>query len=465
MGDPAYEFENLLPYFRNSCTLTPPSTKRWPTNGTVKFDQTAFADGKSGPLQISWPNWAVPLGTWAEVGFEASGIARSPTGFSSGSLDGYGWAPATIDPVNSHRSSSQTSFLADAMSRTSLKVYTRTTASRVVFNQSTAVGVDVQTEGISYHLFARKEVIVSAGAFKSPQLLMLSGIGPADHLRQHGISVLKDLPGVGQNLQDRTYGGISFRVNVETSSMLVNSAEYAAKAASDFLASGTGPLTNGIAFTAFERLHPETLSKAAQNSLAGNLTEDWPHIEYLVENGFSGDNRDYSTADPADGYNYGTISAALAGPLSRGNLTLRSSNPLEPPVIDPNYFSDPVDKELAIAAFKRIRQVWSGMSGVTIGDEYFPGTSKVQTDEEIFAHISRTNIQLWHASATCKMGRSSDPMAVVDTQSRVFGVQGLRVVDVSAFPLLPAGHPMATVYALGLKVANDILRSSSGEYT
>ncbi|KAK4504634.1 hypothetical protein PRZ48_002595 [Zasmidium cellare] len=459
VNDPSYEFDQLLPYFKNSSTLTPPNhSKRFP-NGTVVYDETAYATKTPGPLQISWPNWAIPLGTWGSSGFENIGLSTSKTGFSSGVLEGHGWIPGTINPVDSHRSSSQSSFLKEAMLKTSLKVYTRAFATKILFNQTTATGIELRTEGVSYSLSARKEVILSAGVFQSPHLLMLSGVGPKEHLQSHGIPVVHDRPGVGQNLHDKTYVGTGFRVNVETSSSL-DSPEYAAEAAHDFLYNQTGPLTNGPAYVAFERLPTSSLSPTAQAALQGNFSSDWPHIEYLIENGFSGNNSDYATSDPKDGYNYGTISAAISTTLSRGNVSLRSNDPLQPPVINPNYYSNPIDMELAIAAFKRVRKIWAGMANVTIGPEHYPGTAAVSTDGEIEQYIRQNSIMIWHASATCKMGSANDSMAVVDSKARVFGVERLRVVDISAIPFLPPGHPQGTVYALALKIADDVLRDA-----
>lgn len=288
----------------------------------------------------------------------------------------------------------------------------------------------------------------------------LSGVGPREHLQSHGISVIHDLPGVGKNLHDKTYVGTSYRVNVETSSSLVNSPPYAAKAAEDFLNNQTGPLTNGPAYVAFERLPRSLLSPTAQSALNTTLPSDWPHIEYLIENGFSGNNSDYSTSDPHNGHNYGTLSAAISSTLSTGNISLRSSDPLQPPLINPNYYANPIDMELAITAFKRVRDIWSGMSNVTIGPEYYPGTKAVATDAQIERYIRENSIMIWHASATCKMGIKGDAMAVVDSKARVFGVERLRVVDVSAFPFLPPGHPQGTVYALALKIAEDVLQDA-----
>ncbi|CAK1357681.1 unnamed protein product [Cercospora beticola] len=459
VGDATYEYQNLLPFFQQSSNLTAPDTrKRWPTNGTVQYDVEAYATDRPGPLQISWPNWAVPLGSWAALAFEGIGLPRSEAGFSSGALQGSGWVPGTIDPVTAHRSSSQTSFWEAAADRTSIKAYTRTLAQRILFDsRKRATAVVVITEGRSYHLSARKEIILSAGAFNSPQLLMLSGIGPEQELRSHNIPIVQHVPGVGKNLHDKTYVGVAHRVNVETSSAMINSPVHAAAAVSDYLNNQTGPLTNGPAFVAFERFSDDVLTPSARQKLAHELSDDWPHVEYLVENGFSGDNRNYATADPKDGFNYATISAALQGSLSRGEVRLRSSNPSDPPSINPDYLRDPVDVELAVASFKRVREIWKQMVNVSLGEEYYPGEQAVSDDGEILEYIRTNSIQMWHASGTCQMGSREDAMAVVDSQARVIGVEGLRVVDASIFPFLPPGHPLATVYALALKIGTSIL--------
>ena len=141
-------------------------------------------------------------------------------------------------------------------------------------------------------------------------------------------------------------------------------------------------------------------------------------------------------------------------------MTLASANADDLPIIDPKWLTSSTDQAVAIAAYKRLRQAFSSqaMSSVLVGDEYFPGPA-VQTDAQILETIQKTVMTVWHASCTCKMGRASDPDAVVDSQARVFGVSGLRVVDASSFALLPPGHPQSTVYALAEKIAAGILAS------
>ena len=458
VGDQSYTFDNLLPYFKRSCHLTPPDYSKRQLNGTVDYDSTVFDNGVGGPLQVSWPNYANPIETWGSIGMASIGVNTS-NGFNSGNLTGSSFVTITEDPKTQHRESSQTSFLRQATNNTTLKVYTNSLGKQVLFNSSqTATSVLVETGGKTYTLGARREVILSAGAFQSPQLLMVSGIGPRQTLEQHNIGVLSDLPGVGQNMWDQPYFGISYRVNVITGSRLQNDAVYAAQAATDYLSNQTGPLTSGPAFIGWESLpepYRSNLTNATRAALA-TFPSDWPESELLIGNAFAGYNTNYTAANPNDGYNYATISSALIAPLSKGNVTIYSADAADPPVINPNWLTHPADVEYAIAAFKRIRQIWDGMSGVTIGPEYFPGAN-VTTDEQILAYIRAALVTIWHASATCAMGQSGDPMAVIDSRARVFGVKGLRVVDASSFPFLPPGHPVASVYMLAEKISDDIL--------
>ena len=463
VGDDSYQLSNLDQYFDRSVNMTAPNTSVRKLNATVDYNFTgsAIQDGYHHPLQISWPNFVDSISTWTFQAFRAIGLPLHGSGFEDGQLDGYFYNPSTLQPVSQHRESSQTGFLDNAMRTTSVKVYAHTLAHQILFTSNkTANGVLVQSGSKNYTLSATKEVILSAGAFQSPQLLMLSGVGPQETLQQHNIPVLVNLPGVGQNLQDQPLIGISHRVNVPTASKLANDPLYAAQAATSYLSNGTGPLAGPPGLLAFERIsttQPSLLPNTTLSSLAKNFPPDWPQLEYLTQNGYSGYNTNYRTSDPADGYNYATLSAVILTPFSRGTITLSSSSALDQPQINPAWLTAPEDIDLALAGFKRVRQIWSTISNVTVGEEYLPGPN-VTSDEQIVEFMRESAFTLYHASATCKMGRSGDAMAVVDSKARVFGVEGLRVVDASAFPFLPPGHPQATVYMLAEKIAEDIRR-------
>ena len=167
--------------------------------------------------------------------------------------------------------------------------------------------------------------------------------------------------------------------------------------------------------------------------------------KYLVTSAYVGNFSDPFAQQPSTGQ-YGTIVASLIAPTSRGSVTIRSSSMAQPPVISPNWLDTEIDRKVAVAAYRRIREVFStkAIAPVIAGREYFPGV-EFQTDAEILDVVKKSMMTIYHASCTCKMGVRNDSMAVVDSQARVFGVTGLRVVDASAFPILPPGHPQSTV--------------------
>lgn len=174
--DDSYTFQNLMAYFKKSCNFTPPNdTKRKMPNATVKYDPSVFSD-MGGPLQVSYSNWVEPIQTWFQRAFEYIGLPISDVGFNSGSLiSKTAWTTSTINPTTGERSSSQAAFLEQAIANTNIIVYTQAQARKILFNSTIANGVLVRTRGVDYTISAEKEVILSAGVFHSPQLLMLSG--------------------------------------------------------------------------------------------------------------------------------------------------------------------------------------------------------------------------------------------------------------------------------------------------
>lgn len=266
--------------------------------------------------------------------------------------------------------------------------------------------------------------------------------------------------------------GPAYRTNVITSSSLA-SPQYANQANSDFDNKQAGILTNAggdlfgsvlfcklertlklIPLLAWEKLPSssrKTLSKSTLDSLA-RFPSDWPEVEYLSVGGYLGDNWNYALSTPTDGFNYGTVVAALVAPLSRGTVTISSADTADPPVIDPRWLTHPADQQVAVAAFNRVRALFAtkAMAPVLIGPEYYPGLKGTQTDDQLLAQVRRSFQTVWHASCTCRMGKKNDPNAVVDPIAKVIGVRRLRVVDASSFALLPPGHPVSTICKFSL---------------
>lgn len=464
VGDDSYTFDKVLPFYQRSTQLTGPNMNKRFANSTPQYNPDAFVPS-GGPLQVSFANYAQSFSTWLKAGFASIGIGEAPD-FNSGSLFGAQYCTSTIRPSDQTRSSSSSSFVKAAKDArlSNLKIYTGTRAEKILFDsEKKATGVRVKTGLLPYTLTAKKEVIVSAGAFQSPQLLMVSGIGPRNQLEANGIKVLSELPGVGQNMWDHPTFGPSYPIDLISLTREARDPIYLADQVLQYTLNQSGVLTNPVAdFLAWEKIpeplrssqfSPETRAKLAQ------FPTDWPEVEYISGNGFVGDFSNFLLVQPFDGRNYATILNVLITPLSRGNVTIRSSSTADLPIINPAWLTDPADQELAIAAYKRSRQVFasSGLAPVVAGEEAYPGP-EIQSDEQILEAIRNSLMTLWHPACTCKMGREEDKMAVLDSKARVRGVKGLRVVDASSFPILPPGHPQSTVYMLAEKIADSIIK-------
>ncbi|ESZ96436.1 hypothetical protein SBOR_3168 [Sclerotinia borealis F-4128] len=454
VGDESFTFENLLPYYKKSCHLTPPNfEKRNSTSATVVYDPTVFDDSIRGPLEVSWNNWVDPTTDALAQAVQSVGLPVSSLGFSSGYLAGHGaWVPSTIEPKHAVRSSSQSSFLKEAIENTNIKVHARTQALKILFasdSPTRANAVQVSTSGFEYTIQATKEVIVSAGVFHSPQLLMVSGIGPRTVLEAQNIPFVSELPGVGQNLWDQVSFTVLNQVNTPSAGSIVANPENSAEILQQYFEDGAGPYSSAAGYLSFENIPGELRQNFSEQTISSlnSFPTDWPEVEYIGA-GFAGEN--FTTI--------GAFGGALTAPLSRGNVTLSSASMLDPPVIDLGWFTHPTDSEVSVAIFKRIRQIWDSVpaKSIKIGSEILPGLA-VQTDEEILAYIQQNSAPMWHASATCAMGKAGDTDAVVDSRGRVFGVDGLRVVDASIFPFALPGHPQASVYMIAEKIADDII--------
>lgn len=455
VGDDSFRWNSMLQYFKRSVDLTPPDEgKRNNTNATVLFDPNDF-DDEGGPLQVSWNNWVDPTLTWLAQVLLSLGLTISPKGFSSGQLVGHGaWVPSTIEPEKAQRSTSESSFLRQAIKDTGIIVYTHSLATKILFNGTQAVGVSVNTQGVEYTLSATKEVILTAGTFHSPQLLQISGIGARGHLESLSIPVVADIPGVGQNLQDPILMSVSYPISTPSAQSLTNDPALNPGFINEYLKSGTGPYSSAAGFLAHERLPNSTLttlSEDARKKLA-SLPSDSPQLSFVAGAYSSG-----------PGQTRGSLAAYMPLPFSRGNVTIASASVNDPPQIYLNWLSDTADVEVAVAAVKRLRAAWASpfanTPGFKTGPEASPGDG-VQTDDEILEFIRANTNQIWHPVSTAAMGREEDVAlgkAVVDSRGRVFGVQGLRVADASVFPFALPGHPQSAVYALAEKIADDII--------
>lgn len=283
VDDDSYTFDNLLPYYKRSPQFTPPNTATRAPNATAEYNPDAFSPN-GGPLQVSYPNYAQPFSSWMAAGLHDIGI-EDIEDFNSGKIIGSQYCSTTIRPSDETRSSSDASFLQSALDSTltNLKVYTGTLAKQVLFDENKkAVGVQVESLGVVYTLNATKEVIVSCGAFQSPQLLMVSGIGPAANLEPLGIEVVSDLPGVGQNMWDHVFFGPTYPVNLITLTKAANDPVYLTEQLALYTITHTGALTNNVAdYLGWEKIpqHLRSTFTPDTEEKLSRFPSDWPEVE------------------------------------------------------------------------------------------------------------------------------------------------------------------------------------------
>lgn len=406
VNDSSWTFEELLPYFAdgtNYTTVDPNNTYRFVNSSHIPAVANPDAVNATGaPLHVSFPNYALGISAWMQLSMQALGFPNQ-SDFMSGSLLGSAYAPVTVDPEGQIRSSSQESYLNAAFQspRTNLKVYTHTLAKKILFDSNkTAIGVQVFSErGQEYILSANREIVLSAGTFQSPQLLMVSGIGPTDELEKFDIDVLVDLPGVGQNMWDHLDFGPTYQINV--AGLTADYSEGNERAVQEYIANRTGLLTNPqVEYIGWEKL-PAAYRLNFTNSTESDLAQfpaDWPEVEYEVTQAPLG--KGVGTIA------YGTVIAIPVSPLSRGNVTLASNDTKDLPIINPNWLTHPTDQQVAVQAFKRAREMFqtSVVQPLIVGQEISPGLN-VTSDADILEFIKNNSYMNWHAACTCKCTR------------------------------------------------------------
>ncbi|KAL6155555.1 hypothetical protein ACJBU6_05769 [Exserohilum turcicum] len=457
-GDPAYLWDNMLPFMKKSFSFTPPDITYRAENSSVNFTLSSF-DSPGGPVHLSYPKYAQPISSFGPQGYAAAGI-KPANGFLDGNLLGYGYWPFTLRPTDSTRSSTESAFLSRTAARTSLKIYQSCMARNLLFDANKrAFGVNVTVAGKRpFVLHARKEIIVSGGFINSPHLLMVSGIGPRATLEKYNIPVVSDLPGVGQNLHDTpALGGIIHASSVPGRSGWTRTAESFNDAVESYLKNGSGPLSSPASdFAAWDKF-PEAYTRnmsASTQAYLQDLASDWPNVEYVLQ----ASERVLSATQAAS--NTGVLGAILTSASSRGNITIQSADNSVVPLVYTGWLDSPEDQEMAVAAYRRARAIASGISA--FGAEIAPGAN-VTTDAEILQYIRTKGIgAIHHGAATCAMGRTAARGAVVDSKARVFGVKGLRVVDSSSLPFSAPGHTQGVTYAHAEKLVQDVIDAAVG---
>jgi len=420
-GARGWSYADVLPYFKRAET--------W-EGGEDKYR------GGSGPLGTQWAKTTDPLyQAWIDAG-KAAGIPHT-TDYNGRSAEGFGNSQYTIR--NGRRSSTANAYLKPARKRRNLTVVTGAHVTRLLMSGTRATGVEYAKDTFVERETAAREVILAAGTFATPQLLMLSGIGPAAHLREMGIDVLADLP-VGRNLQDHLASQFFFtRPNAGPFRDAMRFDRMALGMIQAYLfGTGVGTVVPG-GLHAFIKTRPELAV---------------PDIEFMFRGlpagahlWFPGIRKPY-----LDGYG---IRPTLLHPDSRGEVLLRSADPLAAPRIIYNFFTAPNDLPTLREGVKRARDVaWRSPMDPFRGEELAPGP-QVKTDAEIDAWIRRVSITAHHPAGTCAMGIGPD--TVLDPELRVRGIEALRVVDASAMPDLVSAHINACVIMMAEK-ASDVIR-------
>ncbi|MCP4381734.1 MAG: NAD(P)-binding protein [Hyphomicrobiales bacterium] len=384
--------------------------------------------GSDGPLKVSDPGFVCEMSHIYVRTVQAMGLPYTPD-FNQGSPSGVGYLQVTAG--GGRRCSAVDAFLPDHGRNENLEVVTGANVQRIVLENTRAVGVEYLLNGQAEVARTDGEVLLAAGALASPQLLMLSGIGPADQLKNVGVPVVADLPGVGENLQDHVgapltasaLGSYGYHRQDQGIRMIANGLEY--------LLFGRGRIaTNGVEACSFH---------VPEDGTGDPVVQIWcvPKTSYV-----DGDVRNVPDIDGV------TLHAVLMRPRSNGWLRLRSSDPGDLPLIHPNYLGHPDDIAHLREGLRAARQILAARPlRDIVREELFPGADATD-DASLDTHLRRTVRTDFHPVGTCRIGRNEDPAAVVDVRLRVRGVDGLRVIDASVMPKLVTANTNAPTMAI-----------------
>jgi 4-pyridoxate dehydrogenase len=420
-GALGWSYADVLPYFKRCET--------W-------IDGESETRGGDGPVGVEWARVADPIyEAWLAAG-EAAGYRRIVDN-SGGDTEGFAKSQYTIR--NGRRSSAATAYLKPALKRGNLTLVTRALASKILTSGNRATGIEFIRRGQTEYVYADREVILAGGAFNTPQLLMLSGIGPAEHLRSIGIDLRVDLP-VGKNLQDHQAAAIFYKRKTPGPFCELMRFDRMAINMVRAYVLGSGPATtipSGI--LAFIKTRPELATPDVEYMFPSS--PPWAHLW------FPGVKAAFTDA-------FG-IRPAIMHPDSRGEVLLRSADPRARARIRFNFFAAPNDLPTLREGFRRAREIaHQKPMDAFRGEEISPGAG-VTSDADIDAFIRRTMITVHHPASTCPMGIG--PEAVLDPQLRVRGIERLRVVDASAMPDLVTAHINACVLMMAERAA-DLIR-------
>lgn len=438
-GDDAWNWANSLPdfmahedHYRRDDGADPA------TRGNGRFSDL---HGHGGELRVEkqrlrWEILDDVAAAMVEAGFERT------EDFNSGDNAGVGYFE--VNQKAGWRWSAAKGFLRPVKNRPNLTIWTESQVERLIFETTPdgarrCVGATVRRGGDAVAVRARREIVLSAGAIGSPQILQLSGIGPAEHLKAHGIDVVLDAPGVGRNLQDHLQIRAIYKVQgAQTLNTLAGNLFGKARIGLEYLMKRSGPMSMAPSqLGAFTRSGPE---------------QPYANLEYHVQ--------PLSLDAFGEGlHSFPAITASVCNlnPTSRGSVSLRSHRFDDAPMIAPNYLSTDEDRRIAALSLRQVRQILAQPAFAKYRpEEWRPGV-QFQTDDELATLAGDIANTIFHPVGTAKMGRDDDPDAVVDTRLRVRGIEGLRVVDASIMPVIPSGNTNAPTLMIAEKASRWLL--------
>jgi choline dehydrogenase len=424
MGCEGWSYDDVLPYFRRIEDFA---------------REPGMYHGKGGPLGVSDPVAPLPI---CEAYFKAAGELGIPrnTDFNGESQDGVGYYQ--LSQKNARRSSAATAYLGPARSRPNLTVRNHGFVTKIIIDKSRAIGVEVTGNNGAEIVRADREVILASGAIGSPKLLMQSGIGPADHLKSVGVTPLHDLPGVGSNFQDHLDLFIICECTGDHSYDKYAQPHWSALAGLQYLLFKTGPVASSLFETG-------GFWYANENARS-------PDIQFHLGLGSGIEAGVAKLVNPGV-----TLNTAYLRPRSRGTIRLASNDPRAAPLIDPNYWADPHDREMSIKGLRLAREIMrQNALKPFIMAEQLPGPDKT-SDEDLIAYACRHAKTDHHPAGTCRMGHDSG--AVVTPDLKLRGLEGLRVCDASIMPTVVSANTNAATIMIAEKAASMIAMGTSSQ--
>jgi choline dehydrogenase len=425
-GCTGWSYEEVLPYFKKS-------------EHNEQFSDRFHSQG--GPMNVTQAYWYhTEMGQAFIEACAEKGIPPN-NDVNGEEQEGAGWFQYTMKDAK--RQSAARAFLIPAMQRPNLTVITGARCKKIIIENDRALGVEfASAHSATLQARAQREVILSAGAFESPKILMLSGMGDREELSRHGIVVKKELPGVGKNLQDHLFYPVSARCKKPISNNHYLPWYRQVAALGQYLLFKNGPLSIGpLEAVAFLKSTPQLLRPDVQFQFTPTNAGGSGGVANMY---------DIKTFTHEDGY---TILPTQVRPRSRGYISLRAAQPEATPLIQPNYLQHEEDRKLMVAAGRKALEVLTASAfDVLRIDNHIP--AQHHTDEEWLRHIEQTAECVYHPVGTCKMG--TDEAAVVDTELRVRGIEKLRVVDASVMPTISSGNTNAPVIMIAERAADLI---------